>query len=449
MSNNQTINKNNKLSNTINEKIQHRAVKNLKTTKSGGKRFWEESADFSRNFNPGDTVNYFYDMEKKVFIIEKTEVLGTHTVSSRANGKPIIDIKNKRLTELFENVEKVEILYYPNKLIVKVANAETRKNQRSAKTSFKTYELFCGGGTLTDMFKQAGFEPIGGLEIEDKYLYSFEQNHRTKDTYTISASIEDILPEVYPKDIDVALVGIPCTNYSKANKQLQEALNRKRKGIATIEDEQELEKVYTSEALTYYVLEAIRAMNVRTVVVEEVVEYSTSPASFMLRTVLKQMGYQLSETISTGTQSKRKRWCLIANMNSKIDLSNVLPSNKRTVESILEIPINKRDWKPASEHPRIKRASEKDSIGIRSVLPSDTMINTFTTHWTRSTEPILKHPTQELYSEFTNNEIKRNHAVSDNYILPEKKTIARQVLGQGVTDMFYYIAKRIKEENIA
>ena len=77
------------------------------------------------------------------------------------------------------------------------------------------------------------------------------------------------------------------------------------------------------------------------------------------------------------------------------------------------------------------------------------MVNTFTTHGTRHTEPCLKHPSKELFSEFTNNEIKKIHGLDDNFILSDKKTTARQVLGQGVTNMYYHVAMRVKEANAA
>ena len=441
MSHNQLIYKNKTTKQT--EQLVHRAIKPLKETKNGGKRFWEESADFSRNFRPGDTVNCYYDFEKKVFIVEKTDILGSHTISSRKNGKAILDVKNKKLSELFDNTEKVEILYYPNKLIVKVANVEVAKNKRKTKTSWKTYEIFAGGGTLTHMFKKAGFTPIGGLELEDKYLVHYENNHSNESTYTISANIQDVMPDAYTTEADIGLVGIPCTAYSIGNKKMMEAIARRDKGIATSEDEKLLEKLYDSQTLTFYVIEAIRKMNLRTVVIEEVVAYSKTPESFMLRTVLKQMGYHLSETIAQGENTNRQRWCLVADMNKEINLDNLVPKSNKTIEDFLDVPVSNRDWKTASEHPRLKRASQSNGVGIRSVLPSDTTVNTFTTHWTRATEPILKHPEKDLYSEFTNEEIKRIHGL-DDYKLPELKTHARQVVGQGVTNMFYHVANRIK-----
>lgn len=80
---------------------------------------------------------------------------------------------------------------------------------------------------------------------------------------------------------------------------MQEALKRQKEGRATEEDLKLLESRYKAEALTFFVLESLRAINPKNIVIEEVVEYADTSASHMLRRVLKSMGYKLSETIYT------------------------------------------------------------------------------------------------------------------------------------------------------
>ena len=134
--------------------------------------------------------------------------------------------------------------------------------------------------------------------------------------------------------IEVLLSGIPCTNYSGSNVKLKAAQKAKREGKEY--DESAIEKEYEAEALTFYVLTAIRAMNPRTVVVEEVVEYSESPASIILRTVLGQMGYETTETVAQSNHTKRKRWILVANMGESVDLTNLSKDNGKTIEDFLD-----------------------------------------------------------------------------------------------------------------
>lgn len=418
-------------------------IKRLRELPNSKKGIWVNNLTLRKSFEAGDTVNISYDFSNKIVIVEKAEILGNHTISFRKSDEkrtPILDIKNQSIDNLFKDVEKVEIQFYKDRLVIKVAAIEELKNERINKTGLKTFELFCGGGTLSQMFKQAGFNPVGGLEIEEKYLEVFEDNHNPK--YTILSSLEDVTPNDYPKDVDVLLAGIPCTKFSSSNKGMIEAFARYKNGIASQKDLELIEERNQAEYLTFYVLEAIRATNVKTVVIEEVVPYSVTNASHLLRGILKHMGYQLSETISSGTNTKRKRWCLVANMTEKIELNNLLPDTDKTINDCLEISTDKREWFKKEEMPRIARAA--NSIGIRAMLPSMKKANSFTTHSTRSTEPILKHPQFNLFSEFTNQEIANIHGLVD-YKLSGTKTTDRQILGQGVSDMFYFIAHRIKD----
>ena len=422
-------------------------IKKLRDLENGKKGLWINNLTLKKSLEVGDTINCIYDFENKVLIIEKAEILGSHTVSFRKSNPniPILDIKNGSLTRLFEDVEKVEIQFYENKIVVKTALVEQKQNEREQKQGLRTFELFCGGGTLSEQFKYAGFTPVGGLEFNENCLKFFEHNH-TSSKLTILSDIRDVQPEEYPKNVDVVLCGIPCTTFTKSNKTMQEALSRHNKGEATQEDLTLLESRYEAEYLTYYVLEAIRAMNPKSVLVEEVVEYSTTNASELLRAILKHMNYEISETVSVGSHTARKRWCLVANAGSKVNLDNLIPSTTKTLLEVIGKTVDEIEWKKVSEIQRLATAQKKDTIGIRSSLATDTMCNTFTCHGTRHTEPTLQHPTEDLYYEFTNEDIKKIHGLHD-YKLSGVKTWDRYILGNGVVDMFRYVAERIKEAN--
>jgi len=199
-------------------------------------------------------------------------------------------------------------------------------------------------------------------------------------------------------------------------------------------------KRYEAEALVFHVLNAIQSMNPRQVVVEEVPQFADTPVSMLLRTVLAQWGYNLSETVAHAKHTKRKRWCLVGDMNQKIDLTNLNGDDGKTLEDFLDSSIEDRAWVPIEESKRFSKAST--TIGLRSHEPCEVKCNTFTTHGTRSTEPCLKHPLKELYSEFTNTEIASIHGLK-GFVLSGMKTLDRQILGQGVADMFFDIALRV------
>jgi site-specific DNA-cytosine methylase/ribosomal protein L21E len=406
-----------------------------------GRKIYITNKKLQETFTVGEKVNINYDSSNKQIIIDKADLFSNgHTISKKGNGTPVLDIKNKTITKtLGSDIEKVEVLFFEDQIVIKVSKTEKFKAQRKNKNGLNTFELFSGAGTLSHFFKKAGFNIIGGLELNADYSALFHENNSGDEIYSIQGKLEDIHTSYFPKNVDTVLSGIPCTNYCDVNLKLKKAKLAKEKGLE--HEESEIEKLYEADTLTFYVLTAIRSMNPKTVVVEEVVEYSETSASMMLRTVLKQMGYHLSETVSQGSNTKRKRWVLVANMANKINLESLVIQNANTLESLLETTIEDRDWKPKEE---FAPSRLNENIGIRSCTPYDYISNTFTTHSTRGTEPILKHPTKDLYSEFTNREIANIHGIDKDFILDERKSISRQILGQGVTDMFYTVAQRVK-----
>lgn len=424
----------------------HKIIKPLRELSKGKKGIWVNNLTLKKTFEAGDSVRVSYDNKNKIVVVEKSDN-PNHTISSRKSDKnntPILDIKNKALTDIFEDVSKVEISLYEDKLVIEVAKSELKHAKKHNSISNTTFELFCGGGTLTQMFNQNGFTSLGGLEITEKYLKVFESNN-SGSKITICSDLLDVQESYYPSGVDTLLAGIPCTKLTPANVQMQSAQMAVNSGTATETQIDLVESKKELDYLTFKVIEAARAMNVRTVVVEEVVAYSKTPACDMLRIILNTCGYHITETISEGSHSKRNRWTLVANANRKINLNTIIEPDSNVIEDYLEIPVSKRDWKPKEDMARILSASKKSTVGVRSHIPSEVKSNTFTTHWTRSTEPVLKHPDLDLYSEFTNQEIANLHGLKD-FKMSEQKTTNRQILGQGVTDMFSVIADRIKKD---
>lgn len=419
-------------------------IKKLRDLEKGKKGLWINNLTLKKSLEVGDIVDCKYDFEKKILIVEKVELFGSHTVSFRKSSPetPILDIKNGSLSKLFEGVEKVEIQFYENKIVVKIAHIEEKETERKNKIGLRTFELFCGGGTLSEQFKYNNFEIVGGLEYQENCLKFFEHNHNSS-SLTILSDIKDMVPSDYPKDIDVVLCGIPCTTFTSANKTMMEASARQKNGNETDDDLVLLEQKNEAEYLVFYVLEAIRVMNPKVVCVEEVVEFSKTNASDLLRGILRHMNYSMTETVATGSNTARKRWCLVANAGEKVDLDNLVPPSTKSLIVVMGKTIEEIEWRPIEEIQRLKTAATKPTVGIRSSLATDVMCNTFTCHMTRHTEPSLKYPGKDLYYEFNNEDIKRIHGLH-NYKLSGVKTWDRYVLGNGVSDMFFFVSQRIR-----
>lgn len=400
------------------------------------RRIWISSRNiFKTGMQVGSRINVIYGKSKIEFV---SDANGSKVVSGRDEQSPIIDLKNAKVEEYLGNPEKIEIRFFENRIEVTVAKTEQKRHERASKHGKRMFELFCGGGTLHHLFKKSGFESAGGLEMEDNYLAVFDQNNPNHDKVTICASIEDVDVSDYPQGVDLVVAGIPCTTFSQGNLQMIEELRKLKNGEET--NPNVVAKRYEAEALVYHVLRAIEAMNPKQVVVEEVPQFAETGASMLLRTVLGQRGYHLSETVAEALHTKRKRWCLVADMSGPVSLDNLPQNDGKTIGDFLDVDVASREWKSIGDSKRFSKASS--TVGLRSHTPDEVKTNTFTTHGTRSTEPCLKHPEQELYDEFSNSEIARIHGL-DGYVLPEGKGLARQILGQGVADMFTGIAKRV------
>ncbi|MEA1987781.1 MAG: DNA cytosine methyltransferase [Pseudomonadota bacterium] len=415
-------------------------IKNLSILTLGdhgkNKRVWIANRNIIQSgFRVGESIHVDYAKDCKQIEITPAS-MGDNTVSGRNENAPIIDLKNGTVSEVLGQPEKIEVRFYERRIVISVAKCEQHKTRRQSKTGMRMFEIFAGGGTLHHFFKQAGYISAGGLEMNDNYLTVFDMNNPERDTITLCAAIEDVDPSDYPENIDLVLAGYPCTTWSQGNLKMAEELKKLKNGESA--DPKIVAQRHSAEALVYHLLRAIEKMAPRQVVIEEVPQFADSPASLILRTVLSQWGFHISETVSEALHTKRKRWCLTADMNAPVDLSNLPKMDGKCLGDLVD--VENREWVSVEQSKRFTKANQ--TIGLRSHLPGEQKANTFTTHSTRSTEPCLKHPTQPLYSEFSNEEIATIHGLQ-GFKLPSVKSLARQILGQGVADMFAEIARRM------
>lgn len=407
----------------------------------GNKRLWLESKRFeSTGFSAGAPIRV--TIKKEFMEIVPVEE-GERSISSRRN-KPVLDINNKMLSEAFKGVERVKVVVKADSIQVvplKEEKEQLRALAKKNKSSYTYFELFAGGGTLHSAFSEH-FKSVGGLELEDKYLEtSFEPNNPNDFTYC--TSIEEADFSLIPKSVDVLLAGIPCTDYSLSG------ISKKGK-----------EKSYESGVsghLTFYVLEAIKTIRPVSVVIEEVPNYGASFSAAMLRSVLRDMGYNITETILDGEQlgamSRRKRFCMVASMTEGFTFALQPDLPMMTVADILEVSLEEREWMDENDATiatmlrRVKEHEEKgNGFKMGAVSLSDTCVPTITRGYfkRRLTDPILR--VGNKFSMFTKRELARLNGLSEDFILPDAKTTAGEVIGQGVLPVvFKKVASSLKQ----
>jgi site-specific DNA-cytosine methylase len=401
---------------------------------NGNKRFWAQKRYLSKiGLHKGTIISVDFSKNDRRITVEADEK-GTRKMSGRPDGTPILDIKNKQVAETFgENVEKVTVRYFKNKIIIFVSANEQRKAERRAKTSNKAIEIFGGGGVLASLTEQAGFLMDTVIEREDKYLEVFEQN---VDAVTICADIHDVDLDDIDSSCTLLSMGYPCTSYSQSNVKMI----RQKKMMS----DEAIEEAKDADYLILPILNIISKANPRVLLVEEVVAFLDSTPFAILSYALKKLDYKISTQIVTGSFTNRKRVAIVAIADDEpVDLSDIQYQAPRTIESHLKTPIDEREFAHIDDRPRESGARRK-GLGIRSHLPSEMKINTITCHWTRHNHLSLAHPTKEDYfSDFTIAEVQSLHGLPASFNPGEIKTTAREILGQGVCCGFNDVLNRI------
>jgi DNA (cytosine-5)-methyltransferase 1 len=97
----------------------------------------------------------------------------------------------------------------------------------------RVIDLFCGCGGISEGFRLAGFEIVGGLDFNEDAVATF--NHNFKNARGICGDIQEVKNEDIPfmfdllGDIDVIVGGPPCQGFSSANrwqKELEDPRNK-------------------------------------------------------------------------------------------------------------------------------------------------------------------------------------------------------------------------------
>ena len=90
----------------------------------------------------------------------------------------------------------------------------------------KVIDLFCGCGGLSEGFKLAGFEIIGGIDINSEAIETY--NHNFKTARGVCKNLIDVTEEEIKTEFsdflkaDIIIGGPPCQGFSNANRYKKE-----------------------------------------------------------------------------------------------------------------------------------------------------------------------------------------------------------------------------------
>lgn len=382
------------------------------------------------------------DAPEQTFSVSKRE--------RRGNVVPLMEVRTKLLSELFDNIERVRVAIRKGRIVITALHLETKVKERVRRLVEKlrigeplaVASIFHGGGVM-DRALHAGLRRAGvnafvqvGVELEPEFLDSSLENNReiwAESSVAICSDIREVNWGHNPPQCDLLWGGVPCNGASKAGRS---------KGKLS-----SAEAHASVGALFIDYLDAVKALNPAICIIENVPEYQNAVSMTVIRSVLQTLGYKIQEAVLDGNDfgalERRRRMVMVAiseGLSDLFDLASVRSDWARpeNINEILEdVPLNSPRWKTfeylADKELRDKAAGK--GFARQLLTGEEGHCGTIGKDYAkcRSTEPFLVHPTDPNLSRLlTPLEHARVKGIPEEIISGLSDTVAHQVMGQSV-----------------
>lgn len=376
-----------------------------------------------------------------------------YTVSKRQRGGnvvPLIEVRSKVLTELFNNIERVRVAIRNGRIVVTALHLETKIRERVKRLTEKlrsgeklaTASLFHGAGVVASAI-HSGLLRSGvktfvqvGVELEPDYLEASLANNLhlwDEDSIAINSDIREINWGSNAPYVEILEAGLPCTGASRAGRS---------KGKLAMAEEHA-----SAGSLFVDFLDSVKALNPAYVVIENVPEYQKSASMVVIRSVLESLGYTIKEAVLNGNDfgalERRSRLVVVATTKGLpdiFDFDKLVPVRQKegTISEVLDqIPLDSERWKSysylADKAVRDKEAGKGFARQLLTGSEGHCGVIGRLYAKARSTEPFIIHPENSGLSRLlTPNEHARVKAIPERIISGLCDTTAHEVLGQSV-----------------
>lgn len=411
------------------------------------KRLWLEGLRLaSSGFTPNVSIDFRTVPELYAATIEVGK--GNHTVSGRKrtaddSTAPIIDINNKELSELYEGIDLVRVMYYDNRILI-----QAHSNELNAKTAIEDLEINTkaqrlsmgvigvGGGIFCSAMKEGladtgiSLETSWVIDIEQKYLESADRNSKAINDKTILVHGDANHVETnFLTPVNIFLISNACTGFSpagRAKNQLENPEAHKESGLMILK---------TIEIIERYMPPVIWH--------ENVVSFNSSASASLLAGKLQKLGYNIQVRTcggEFGTLEDRKRSIMVATHKSiSCDLERhlvpVMFKEEKLRDVMDDVPLDDPSWKPYSY---LIDKAERDKVAgkgfqLQHLTGDEPKIGVMGAGLAkaRSTEPFFKHPHNPNLLRLPT---VREHAafmkIPLSLVKGNTKTTAHEILGQ-------------------
>lgn len=418
----------------------------------GAKRVWLEGQMLARaGFEP--RTRYQITVAGGAIVLEKL-INGFRIVSARKRNDreiPIIDLNSNELLSLFDGMDQVRVTFEEGAIRLEPLATEQRARERKERLMnrlasgqpLQIGSLAHGGGVM-DHATHAGLTEAGipcelafANEIRADLI---EQSMTVNDVWTantiaVNMPMQELAfdPDTLGKlpQVDILIAGLPCSGASVAG--------RAKRGIA----HPEAHPLVGHLVVAFIAL--IARFNPAVIQLEQVVPYASSASMDIIRTSLRDLGYDLQEAILDAADwnalEHRKRMVMIGTTKGvSFDFSKLNRPTKRPrqLAEILEpVALDADCW---SKMEGLKDKEKRDaelgrSFAMQVFDESSAKVCTLTKGLAknRSTDAKIRHPLNpELLRIPTPVEHARAKDVPEHLISGLSATIAHELLGQSV-----------------
>lgn len=425
----------------------------------GALRLWLEGRMLDRaGFGP--RTRFQIRTEAGALILTK-ERAGFRVVSSRTRADretPIIDINSGELLAIFEGLEHVRVTFHEGEIHIQPLASELRARERIERAEEKartgeplTFGSLAHGGGVMDDALEAGFKLAGvaahlgfANEIRSDLTEQAIELGRawTPTTVALNGKMQELaFDDEIMRSIgtcDVLSAGLPCSGASIAG--------RAKRHLAHPEAHPEVGH------LVVPFLAIIARVNPLAIVIENVTQYGTTASMEIIRTMLADMHYDVSETTvdgaDWGAMENRKRMVMVAVTRgmrfSFDDLAKPGPAGGTLADILEPIALDDPRW---STMEGLKDKASRDAadgqteemkgknFAMQIFDAASSKIGTLTKGLSknRSTDPKIQHPVNpDLLRVPTAIEHARAKQIPEAMIAGLSSTIAQEMLGQSV-----------------
>ena len=416
----------------------------------GRPRVWLEGKWLvAHGFAPGGKVRVQFGLER----VDITPGGVDRTITPKGGGA-VIDLTTDQLREAFGLTTHLQVVASAGQLVI--TPSRTARQKAARRQTPTAVALFAGGGLLSQAAASVGYRPTEAVEVSQAYAEIYQANH--PDAHVHVSCISDVDFRAMRErtgPIGLLEMGIPCEPYSR--------IRRLDRGGQTKRDKALPPEAHELGDMVFWALKAVDDLNPYTVIAEEVPDFLAAGAGHLFQHALRRMGYTVDSRVldssDYGALTARKRAIIVATTADEVVWPTPRPRSHVLGDILLPPGDPSLEWFTRATkgwlYDHWDNQNAKGNGFAAPVVEYDAAsIGTIKKRYLaiQGDNQVIGHPADRNLPRdvrrlrlLTAGEIARIQGLPGDYYLGSTKTIAGEVLGQGVqVDLFAQVIASLK-----